>query len=146
VFDACRIYPQQAWTNANDKMTVKDYIFLQNIMHREVWRIPAERCRISLYLLWGTGRGFGPLKTVVNHIWLWVCWASREPFKNGPTRQYPSIAVDQRGVRRWRRLANTTNRSLRGGCYVDWWSPEFGAQFQRDLSLFLKIPEFPFNT
>ena len=27
VFDACNIYPHQAWTNANDKMTVKDYIF-----------------------------------------------------------------------------------------------------------------------
>jgi len=27
VFDACNIYPHQAWTNANDKMTAKDYIF-----------------------------------------------------------------------------------------------------------------------
>jgi len=27
VFDACNIYPHQAWTNANDKMTVKGYIF-----------------------------------------------------------------------------------------------------------------------
>jgi len=27
VFDACNIYPHQAWTNANDKMTVKDYTF-----------------------------------------------------------------------------------------------------------------------
>ena len=27
VFDACNIYLHQAWTNANDKMTVKDYIF-----------------------------------------------------------------------------------------------------------------------
>jgi len=35
VFDACTIYPHQARTNANDKMTVTDYIFLQNIMHRE---------------------------------------------------------------------------------------------------------------
>ena len=35
MFDACNIYPHQAWTNANDKMTVKDYIFLQNIMHRQ---------------------------------------------------------------------------------------------------------------
>jgi len=27
VFDACNIYPHQAWTSANDKMTAKDYIF-----------------------------------------------------------------------------------------------------------------------
>jgi len=27
VSDACNIYPHQASTNANDKMTVKDYIF-----------------------------------------------------------------------------------------------------------------------
>jgi len=27
VFDACSIYLHQARTNANDKMTVKDYIF-----------------------------------------------------------------------------------------------------------------------
>jgi len=27
VFDACSIYPHQAWTNANSKMTVKDHIF-----------------------------------------------------------------------------------------------------------------------
>jgi len=33
--DACNIYPHQAWTNANDKMTVKDYIFLQIIMLAE---------------------------------------------------------------------------------------------------------------
>ena len=32
---ACNIYLHQAWTNANDKMTVKDYIFLQNIMHTQ---------------------------------------------------------------------------------------------------------------
>jgi len=30
VFDACNIYPHQAWTNANDKMTVKDYIFCKH--------------------------------------------------------------------------------------------------------------------
>jgi len=58
----------KAWTNANDKMTVKDYIFLQNIMHREKysnincakWWIPTNRCRISI--LWGRGsviRGSG---------------------------------------------------------------------------------------
>ena len=35
MFDACNIYLHQAWTNANDKMTVKDYIFIQNIMHTE---------------------------------------------------------------------------------------------------------------
>ena len=54
--DACNIYPHQAWTNANDKMTVKDYSVLQNIMHREKysgincaeWWIPAKRCRISI--------------------------------------------------------------------------------------------------
>ena len=33
--NACNIHPHQARTNTNDKMTVKDYIFLQNIMHRE---------------------------------------------------------------------------------------------------------------
>jgi len=27
VFDDCNIYPHQAWTNANDKMTGKYYIF-----------------------------------------------------------------------------------------------------------------------
>ena len=27
MFDACNIYPHQAWTNANDKMILKDYIF-----------------------------------------------------------------------------------------------------------------------
>jgi len=35
VFDACSIYPDQARTNANDKMTVKDYIFFTKIMNRE---------------------------------------------------------------------------------------------------------------
>jgi len=35
VFYACHIYPHQAWTNANDEMTAKDYTFLQDIMHRE---------------------------------------------------------------------------------------------------------------
>ena len=29
VFNACHICPHQARTNANDKITVKDYIFLQ---------------------------------------------------------------------------------------------------------------------
>ena len=51
MFDACSIYPHQAWTNANDKITVKDYIFLQNIMRREKcsninyaeWWIPAKK-------------------------------------------------------------------------------------------------------
>jgi len=55
VFDACSIYPHQAQTNANDKKTVKDYIFLQNSTHTEKysnincaeWWIPAKRCRIS---------------------------------------------------------------------------------------------------
>jgi len=61
VFDACNIYPHQAWTKANDKMTVKDNILLQNIMHRERYsnvncaetgkgekgcRISIVRCRI----------------------------------------------------------------------------------------------------
>jgi len=32
---ACNIYLHQAWTNANDKMTAKDYIFLQNIMQTQ---------------------------------------------------------------------------------------------------------------
>jgi len=35
VFYACNIYLHKTWTNANDKMTVKDYIFLQNIMHTQ---------------------------------------------------------------------------------------------------------------
>jgi len=51
VFDACSIYLYQAWANAKDKMSVKDYIFLQNIMHREKhlkvncteWWIPAKK-------------------------------------------------------------------------------------------------------
>ena len=30
VFDTCNIYPHQAWTNANDRMTVKDYIFTKH--------------------------------------------------------------------------------------------------------------------
>ena len=49
-------YPHQAWTNSNDKMTAKDYIFLQNNTHREKysntncaeWWTPAKRCRISI--------------------------------------------------------------------------------------------------
>ena len=49
--DACNIYPHQAGTNANDKMTVKDDIFYNNIMHTEKysnincteWRIPAKK-------------------------------------------------------------------------------------------------------
>ena len=58
VFDACNIYPHHASTNANDKMAVKDYIFLQNIMHTmkrkysnincAEWWILAKRCRISI--------------------------------------------------------------------------------------------------
>jgi len=52
--DACNIYPHQAGTNANDKMTVKDDIFYRDIMHTEKysnincteWRIPAKRYRI----------------------------------------------------------------------------------------------------
>jgi len=35
VFDACNIYLHQEWTNANDKMIVKDYVFLLNIMHTQ---------------------------------------------------------------------------------------------------------------
>ena len=56
MFAACNIYPHQARTNANDKMIVKDYILLQNIMRREKysniscaeWWITAERYRISI--------------------------------------------------------------------------------------------------
>jgi len=33
-FAACNVYPRQAWTNTNARMTVNDYI-LQNVMHRE---------------------------------------------------------------------------------------------------------------
>jgi len=51
---AASIYTK-VWTNVNDKMAVKDYIF-QNIMHTEKysdincaeWWIPAKRCRISI--------------------------------------------------------------------------------------------------
>ena len=53
---ATSIYTKQA----NDKMTVKDYIFLQNIVHREKysnincaeWWIPAKSARSQM---WGTG-------------------------------------------------------------------------------------------
>jgi len=56
VFDASNIYPHQAGTNADDKMTIKDYIFLQNNMYREKypnincaeWWIPAKKCPISI--------------------------------------------------------------------------------------------------
>ena len=62
VFDACDIYPHQAWTNANDKMTVKNYTFFtkhhayrkySNINCGEWWT-PAKRCRISIvrYRIW----------------------------------------------------------------------------------------------
>jgi len=57
VFDACNIYLHQAWTNANDKMTVNDYIFYtkhhayrkknSNINCADWW-IPAKRCQISI--------------------------------------------------------------------------------------------------
>ena len=65
--NACNIHPHQARTNANDKMTVKDYIFLQNIMHREKysnikcteWWIPGKRCRISIVRYGSVIRGCG---------------------------------------------------------------------------------------
>jgi len=33
VFDACNIYLNQAWTDANDKITVKDYIAIDSSQH-----------------------------------------------------------------------------------------------------------------
>ena len=69
MFDAWNIDPHQAWTNANDKLTVKDYIFFQNIMRTEKysnincteWWVPAKRCRISIvrYMICYYNRGSG---------------------------------------------------------------------------------------
>jgi len=36
VFDACNIYKHQEWTNANDKMAVKDYIFTKRFAYRKI--------------------------------------------------------------------------------------------------------------
>jgi len=50
VFDAYNIYPHQAWTNANDKMTVMDYIFTKHRAYKKYsnitcaeWWIPAKK-------------------------------------------------------------------------------------------------------
>jgi len=55
VFDDCNIYPHQAWTNANDKMTVKDYIFAKHHAQRKILKHKprrngkrCKRCRISI--------------------------------------------------------------------------------------------------
>jgi len=59
VFDACDIYLHQAQTNANCKMTVKNYIFTKHyaytVIHRKILKyklcrvlISAKRCRISI--------------------------------------------------------------------------------------------------
>jgi len=43
VFDACNIYPDQAWTNANDKMTVKDYILTKHHAYRKILEYKLSR-------------------------------------------------------------------------------------------------------
>jgi len=56
VLYACNIYLHQAWTNAIDKMTAKDYMFYKTLcIHRKILKyklcrvlIPAKRCWISI--------------------------------------------------------------------------------------------------
>ena len=44
VFDACNIYLHQAWTDANDKITVKDYIAIDSTQHSGGSQ--PKRCRV----------------------------------------------------------------------------------------------------
>ena len=63
VFDACSVYLHQAWTNANEKMTVKDYIFWKHHAYRKILKytlrrvvdpskkVPDLNCRVQDLLL-----------------------------------------------------------------------------------------------
>jgi len=54
VFDACNIYLPKAWTNANDKITVKDYSAIDSTQHRggdPSKKVPDLNCEVQDLLL-----------------------------------------------------------------------------------------------